>query len=1209
MRDHARLSLSTMDTDKGIHIGRSDSSLGSFVQEGGLVEAVGRFYPGYQGYGAYELLGGRLVLPYGAANTRYRLAVQNNATGLFYQRGGAMVAAANGLNGSFHFEIGSGKVNANALYYADGGVARIGVEIKILSGAESSDAITYNEMTVAGSAVVETPERVYLRANSQSYPNGASILNLNSGGLLRAYNVQLGRAATGSGYSFFNADGGCLELTNSGDVRGLLETVSGNTVIYEGGFEVRTSGEAGTTRMKGHLRGAKGWGVESVSIVSSGSGYLAPPRVIISGGSGSNATAVAFIDHVTGAVTGAVVTCRGEGYTPGDTLTVAISGGGGSDATATATLKQNHTGPLVKSGAKRLLIGDQPLFDGEYHVREGLLSQASEGVDVGAPHVTAIYVGGENAALQLGSGGSAATNNTPARWDLVNPEATMRLGGECGGGTFTLACGASDTVFRQTVSKLELGLGRNALNTTVQTPANGAELTAGDVVRYPGSMTRMTNLRVRVTGDVAPLTFGSHLPVLAGFHSGNGVALMTLDADGYMVPIEEYDNGFGTESNVWLQTSTAMDSLAANSLVLADGVNLTLPAEGVTVLGSGMLAADTASTSVGTVVAGGTLTSGNGSDLILYDYHRISDRRNNVSARTGLTVDAVIADNDDTPIALTAVGRAWSIGNQTLQSGPAIALQRTDNTYSGGTYIIDTLLSVAGDGSLGVLPATPTTNIFTSGMAILRTPDETGTVTLHANRHIRVCGGSLTFIGDNHAETQYGRELFHVQGGISGKGALVMNHWIGNGVLSAVRLSGDLSGFEGAMGVMGILRVPDAGSLPRKAALLLCDKSHRNPAGGILETAGVFTRTTGSGAGQVTWGHINTIMPGFAGTTENPGGGGFSAYGGPLTVNLGGDRRKLTLGQDGFNPARLRLQSDYATDTLTWENPVDVTNDTLTVQVANTSSKCEVIWRGGITSSSPDGGGRLVKTGNGRLIVADADIGPIDFEAHPGNTNSSEIVFTTTNRQTLACNISGNYHFVHKYGPGTTVMEGINSYNNATRIYEGVLLINGVNTNGNPVSAQPGGVLGGSGHILPKINAYVTIKEGGTIAPSAQNGPCCNLTIGSESLPSELRMEGGDIVLTLDLTTHDSVTVYGNFSLYPGSSAASTPTTVKLTARDEAAWQIRRGEEIPLVTWTGTKTGSGTLVADTLPTGWKVREKPGMLYAIYVSSGTLMSIK
>jgi len=1186
VKGNARLSLSTGDTDFGISIGRNSGSVGSFVQEGGLVETRGRFMPGYFGHGAYELLDGVLALPYGDANTRYRFAVQANSTGLFYQRGGELNVTTNALvPAAYHFEIGSGNNNAQAVYYSDGGVARFETQIRLLAGGTSSANPSYAELTVDKAGVIESGSTLYLRSPTTTFSGARSAVNLNRGGTLRVPAVERG---TG-GRSALNSDGGTLDVVRSSELSSLFGTLP-DVVLYEGGMDLAFSGTAGAV-MTGTLRGPGGWGVASVAVSAGGSGYLAPPLVTFAGGGGSNASAVAFIDHASGAVTGVVVTCRGEGYAASDALTVGFSGGGGSGGAATATLAENRTGALVKRGAARLVVYAQPDFDGEYEVCEGQFLHSSR--DEGSPRVRSVRVSGVGARFQNGSG--TAGDNTPAKWDLVNPLATLCLGGDRGGGELQLPCGASDTVYQQHYASLALGFGRSSLTTTGQNATNGAELALGTLSRKPGSaltVTTTTNLSVSVSGAASAFAFGQVRPVVPAVAIGDVTTLTTLE-NGRLAPLLESDDGFGPESNFWVQASAAADGLAVNSLRLEDAKSLALQAEGVTVINSGVALAR-AGTAGGSLLSGGTLTSGNGADLILTDFHSAIERRNVSNGKTGLIVGARIVDNGVSPVALFALGRTWDPASQSIATGPCVGLTSASNTYSGGTYILDTALAVAADGSLGAVPAQPTNNLFTSGMAMLRAPAENSTVNLHTNRGIRVCGGGLTFFGDT--GLQAGRVLFDVAGDISGEGVLVMNHWTGGGVRSVVQLGGDNRAFGGAVAVHGLLRPTGANGLPPRANLLLCDRGDVSSGGGVVETSGSFTRTPGSEAGQVRWGEVNDVAPGYASNNSGAYGGGFSAYGGPLTVNLGGDRRMLALGVDGFSPARLRLQDDYATDVLTWENPVDVTNSTLLVQVAYLSTGKTAVWRGAVTSSSDTGGGGFTKTGNGTLVLADgANFGPVAFTAN--NT----IKLQVTNRQDLACDMSGSSLLLEKYGVGVTRLAGSNTYANATRIYEGTLLVNGTNTGGGTFTVSAGAVLGGNGRVAPKVGFSVVVD--GSLAPGADVGACGTLTVGSAEQASVLTLNG---VLKLGLTaeTCDRVDVFGDVSV-------AETATLSVAVTDESLWQARRDEQIPVLTWTGTLTGSLPAPLEALPEGWKLRlsEPDKAVYLSYASPGTMIKVK
>ena len=96
-------------------------------------------------------------------------------------------------------------------------------------------------------------------------------------------------------------------------------------------------------------------------------------------------------------------------------------------------------------------------------------------------------------------------------------------------------------------------------------------------------------------------------------------------------------------------------------------------------------------------------------------------------------------------------------------------------------------------------------------------------------------------------------------------------------------------------------------------------------------------------------------------------------------------------------------------------------------------------------------------------------------------------------------------------------------------------------------------------------------------------------------------MEGGCLLGQIDPEAADTVVVHGNVRFDAG-------TTVDVVVGDEAVWQTRRDEEIPILTWTGSKTGAWSPAAP-LPQGWKVRERPGMLFVSYASPGTMIAVE
>ncbi len=81
--------------------------------------------------------------------------------------------------------------------------------------------------------------------------------------------------------------------------------------------------------------------VSAITLTNAGSGYTSSPTVTLSGGGGSNATAVAqIITFATGTMS-VLVTNGGAGYTNAANTVVTITGGGGANAAGTAIVSGN----------------------------------------------------------------------------------------------------------------------------------------------------------------------------------------------------------------------------------------------------------------------------------------------------------------------------------------------------------------------------------------------------------------------------------------------------------------------------------------------------------------------------------------------------------------------------------------------------------------------------------------------------------------------------------------------------------------------------------------------------------------------------------------------------------------------------------------------------------------------------------------------------
>jgi len=205
--------------------------------------------------------------------------------------------------------------------------------------------------------------------------NLASIINLNSGTLL-ANRIRAGVTGTPS---LFNFNGGTLKANpGTGYATTFMQGLTAATV-YPGGAVIDTTNA--TITLNQSLVAPTGLGVGWISVYNPGAGYIAPPVVMITGGSGFGATAVATVgldpdSPAFGQLTGITVTSPGVGYRYDDALTVELRGGGYTTLgqAGVALMMPNSTaGGLAKTGPGALTLGGTNTYGGTTTIREGTL--------------------------------------------------------------------------------------------------------------------------------------------------------------------------------------------------------------------------------------------------------------------------------------------------------------------------------------------------------------------------------------------------------------------------------------------------------------------------------------------------------------------------------------------------------------------------------------------------------------------------------------------------------------------------------------------------------------------------------------------------------------------------------------------------------------------------------------------------------------------
>ncbi len=205
-----------------------------------------------------------------------------------------------------------------------------------------------------------------------------SVINLIDGGTLIANKIGYSKL----GDRRVNFDGGVLMAAPGTTVGATFLQGLTAAAVYPGGATIDTTNANITVNQS--LLAPTGYGISSITLLSGGAGYIGRPAVVLSGGAGTGATAIASVNLSEGSptfgrVTGFTVTCPGTGYLPGDAVTVALRGGGytNAQAYAVAVLSPNaSSGGLSKLGSGTLTLGGDNTYGGATTLSAGTLRLA-----------------------------------------------------------------------------------------------------------------------------------------------------------------------------------------------------------------------------------------------------------------------------------------------------------------------------------------------------------------------------------------------------------------------------------------------------------------------------------------------------------------------------------------------------------------------------------------------------------------------------------------------------------------------------------------------------------------------------------------------------------------------------------------------------------------------------------------------------------------
>jgi len=309
------------------------------------------------------------------------------------------------------------------------------------------------------------------------------------------------------------------------------------------------------------------------------------------------------------------------------------------------------------------------------------------------------------------------------------------------------------------------------------------------------------------------------------------------------------------------------------------------------------------------------------------------------TARTG---DVSVYLGDD----YTALGLVFYNSNTTLQSSTTTNT-RTLSLGANGIVVNANRTGTIGNSSRKVIVALSAAQTWTNAS------------TLIINNNVTNGGFLLTVAGAGSTA---------VNGIISGTGGGLTKTGTGS-----LELFSNNTYTGGTIVNQGLLKLSNTTALPTTSALTL------SGTGVIGLGVGNFTRALGTSANQIQWSG-----------TSGAAGGGFAAYGGSRTVNLGGSGATVTWNANSFvpNSSALILGASGADDTVTFANPIDLASLSQTIQVDKGSAAIDASLSGTLIN------GGLLKTGAGTLKLEVAN-------TYSGETNVSNGVLVLSNTTAL----------------------------------------------------------------------------------------------------------------------------------------------------------------------------------------------------------------
>jgi autotransporter-associated beta strand protein len=695
---------------------------------------------------------------------------------------------------------------------------------------------------------------------------------------------------------------------------------------------------------------------------------------------------------------------------------------------------------------------------------------------------------------------------------------------------------------------------------------------SGGTITSDGSTARTVINPVTFAGDAALGAASTYTGVLTfqapGTLTGNRT-LTVNSAVSYAGTLGDGGLGFGlNKAGTSKLTLSGINSYAGTTTVSAGSLQATTTAAlpgfdasgkisvntGATLIVNYGSQGDWTSTEVDTLRSNAAFASGS---LLGFDTANAA-----AGASYGSDISGGMALNKLGSNTLTLSGANSHTGGTTLTAG----LLNIDSAQAlgTGTFIIAGVGTIDNTTSAAITLSTNNTQTWNANFTFAGTQDlnlGSGPVTLGGDKTVTVGDRTLTVggvIGGAYSLIKAGSGTLALGGANTYTGTTLLNagtlflqnqYALQNSTFSGVAgmlvfdaaVSGHAFTFGGLSGSFNL----DLRDTSANAVALTVGNSNSNTYSGVISGSGSLTKI---GAGMLTLSDANT----FSGkTTVNAGTlsinsesslgsapGSFTPdqlllNGGILQTNATfsiGANRGITLGTSGGS---LRPNGGTTvTVASVIDGPGSLTNagpGAVTLSGLNTYAGGTILSGGQLNINNPSalGSGALTiasscaidNTSGSPMVLANHSMAwngnfkflgtqNLDLGAGPVTLGGNRQVTVTANTLAIGGAIGGNYS-LSKFGNGTLVLSGINTYTGTTNIVVGALVVNG-SLGGGPVVLNGGNCsLGGSGSIGGDVTAY----SGSTISPG--DG------IGMLTLSGKLTLNGGSR-LNFDLATPGS---------------------------------------------------------------------------------------